>query len=135
MKASIRALVRARAGQRCEYCQLHERDSTLFSFHIDHILPKKHGGGDDPKLLAWSCHHCNLARSSNLSGRDHVTGRIVALFNPRRQSWHRHFAWDGPQVIGLTPCGRATIAVLNMNAAHRGELRQLLIKAKRLARD
>ena len=74
MKASIRALVRSRAARRCEYCRLHEDDLPLFSFHIEHILPKKHGGADDPKLLAWSCHFCNLAKSSNLSGRDTVTG-------------------------------------------------------------
>ncbi len=135
MKASTRALVRARAGQRCEYCHLHERDSPLFAFHIDHILAKKHGGTDDPKLLAWSCHHCNLAKSSNLSGRDPVTSRIVVLFNPRRQRWQRHFVWDGAQLVGLTPCGRATIAVLNINAAHRIELRQLLIEVHRLERD
>ncbi len=70
MKASIRRLVRARAGQRCEYCRLHEDDLPLFPFHIEHILPKKHGGTDNPKTLGWSCHYCNLAKSSNLSGRD-----------------------------------------------------------------
>ncbi|OAI46735.1 hypothetical protein AYO44_10850 [Planctomycetaceae bacterium SCGC AG-212-F19] len=129
MKASTRALVRARAARRCEYCRLHEDDLPLFSFHIEHILPKKHGGTDDPRSLAWSCHHCNLAKSSNLSGRDTATGRIVVLFNPRRQRWHRHFAWDGPRLVGLTSCGRATIAVFNMNVAHRIDLRQLLIEA------
>jgi hypothetical protein len=129
MKASVRALVRSRAGRRCEYCRLHEDDLPLFSFHIEHILPKKHGGTDDPKLLAWSCHFCNLAKSSNLSGRDSLTGRIVVLFNPRRQRWHRQFEWDGPRLVGLTPCGRATIAVLNINAAHRIDLREFLIEA------
>jgi hypothetical protein len=41
----------------------------------------------------------------------------------------RHFEWDGPQLVSLTPCGRATIAVLNINAAHRIDLRELLIEA------
>jgi hypothetical protein len=131
MKASIGALVRARAGQRCEYCRLHEDDLPLFSFHIEHILPKKHGGTDDPSTLAWSCHHCNLAKSSNLSGRDPATGRIVVLFNPRRQRWQRHFRWDGPRLVGLTACGRATIAVLNINMPHRIDLRDLLIAGDR----
>lgn len=131
MKASTRALVRSRAERRCEYCRLHEDDVPLFSFHIEHILPKKHGGTDDPKGLAWSCHYCNLAKSSNLSGRDSVTGRIVVLFNPRRQRWDRHFAWDGPLLTGRTPCGRATIAVFNMNARHRIELREMLIEVGR----
>src|SRR5439155_7699089 len=127
MKASTRALVRSRAEQRCAYCRLHEDDLPLFSFHVEHILPKKHGGTDDPNMLAWSCHYCNLAKSSNLSGRDTETGRIVVLFNPRRQRWHRHFRWDGPRLFGLTACGRATIAVLNINRPHRIDLRELLI--------
>jgi hypothetical protein len=54
---------------------------------------------------------------------------IVVLFNPRRQRWHRHFEWDGPRLVGLTPSGRATIAVFNINAAHRIDLRELLIQA------
>jgi hypothetical protein len=49
------------------------------------------------------------------------------LFNPRQQRWSRHFAWDGPRLVGLTPCGRATVDVLNINARHRIELRELLI--------
>jgi HNH endonuclease len=135
VKAYLRALVRSRAGQRCEYCRLHEYDLPLFSFHVEHILPKKHGGTDDAKTLAWSCHYCNLAKSSNLSGRDAETGRIVVLFNPRRQRWQRHFRWDGPRLLGLTACGRATIAVLNINRPHRIDLRQLLIASGRFPRE
>ncbi len=62
----------------------------LYSFHIEHILPRKHGGTDKPRALAWSCHHCNLAKSSNLSGRDsadeyyvgkevELTGKVVRI--------------------------------------------------------
>jgi hypothetical protein len=129
MKASTRASVRSRAGRQCEYCHLREHDVPLYTFHIEHVLPKKHGGTDDPGNLAWSCHFCNLAKASNLSGRDAATGRIVVLFNPRRQRWPRHFEWDGPRLVGRTPCGRATIAVLNINAPHRVAIRALLIEA------
>lgn len=87
MKAFTRALVRSRAAQRCEYCQLHERDLPLFPFHIEHIIARKHRGTDDPDNLAWSCHHCNLGKSSNLSGIDPKTGRVVPLFNPRQHRW------------------------------------------------
>jgi hypothetical protein len=129
MKRSVRRLVRLRAGRACEYCRLHESDQPWLSFHIEHIIAKKHHGTDEPDNLAWSCLECNAAKSSNLSGRDIVTGRVVVLFNPRRQKWNRHFAWDGPRLIGLTPCGRATVDVLNINAAHRVELRSLLIRS------
>ena len=127
MKRAVRFLVRLRAGERCEYCRLHESDFPLLTFHIDHVVAKKHHGGDDLSNLVWSCLECNLAKSSNLSGRDFVTGRVVVLFNPRRQRWDRHFAWEGAQLVGNTPCGRATIDVLNINAPHRIDLRELLI--------
>jgi hypothetical protein len=129
MKPFLRALVRSRAQQRCEYCHLHEDELPLYPFHVEHIIARKHRGGDEPRNLAWSCHECNLSKSSNLSGRDVISGRIVVLFNPRRQRWSRHFKWRGALLIGLTACGRATIDVLNINAPHRVDLRQLLIVA------
>jgi hypothetical protein len=122
--AATRRLVRARAHLRCEYCRIHEDDEP-YAFHVEHIVPHKHGGDDDPSNLAWSCQNCNLGKSSNLSGR--VEGKIVALFHPRRQSWRRHFAWRGARLVGKTQCGRATIEVLNINADDRVSLRQLLI--------
>jgi hypothetical protein len=51
----------------------------------------------------------------------------VVLFNPRGKRWSRHFAWEGAKLVGLTPCRRATIDVLNINARHRIDLRALLI--------
>jgi hypothetical protein len=41
--------------------------------------------------------------------------------------WARHFRWDGARLVGRTPAGRATIAVLEMNHADRIKLRQSLI--------
>ena len=104
-------------------------DQPLLSFHVEHIVAKKHHGSDDARNLAWACLECNLGKSSNLSGRDMVTGRVVTLFNPRRQRWLRHFEWEGARLVGLTPSGRATIDVLNINAPHRIDLRRLLILA------
>jgi HNH endonuclease len=83
MKASVRRLVRSRAVNRCEYCLLHEDDLPLFSFHVEHVIASKHGGSDDLDNLCWSCLYCNLAKSSNLSGRDPLTGRVVLLFRAR----------------------------------------------------
>lgn len=127
MNRTIRALVRSRAERRCEYCRLHESDQPLFPFHVEHVIARKHHGDNAPDNLAWSCHECNLGKSSNLSGRDLETGRVVALFHPRRQRWKRHFTWDGAALVGLTACGRVTVDVLNVNAPHRVELRELLI--------
>ena len=124
MNAATRRLVRTRAGSRCEYCRIHEDDEP-YAFHIEHIVPRKHDGGDHPSNLAWSCQSCNLGKSSNLSGW--LQGEVVALFHPRRQHWQRHFRWRGPRLVGKTKCGRATIRVLNINADDRVGLRRLLI--------
>lgn len=125
MKAATRKMVRTRAGARCEYCRIHEDDEP-YTFHLEHIVAKKHDGDDDPDNLAWSCHSCNLAKSSNLSGW--INREVIPLFHPRRQSWNRHFRWNGPLLVGKTKCGRATIQVLNINVDDRVDLRDLLIE-------
>jgi len=71
---------------------------------------------------------CNLSKSSNLSGIDIETGQTVVLFNPRTQIWSEHFAYSDAEIIGLTPTGRATVAVLNMNEPRRLQLRQELLE-------
>jgi hypothetical protein len=124
--AATRRLVQRRAGHRCEYCRIHEDDEP-FAFHIEHIIPKKHGGSDRASNLAWSCHTCNLGKGANLAGR--VRGEIIALFNPRTQRWNRHFCWRGPLLVGKTKCGQATIRVLNINSEDRVELRAILLAA------
>jgi hypothetical protein len=56
-----------------------------------------------------------------------MTKTLVPLFNPRRHKWHRHFRWDGPVLVGLTPIGRVTVAVLEINLDYRVDFRQGLI--------
>ena len=46
MDIASRELVRQRAGRRCEYCQIHE-DDELFAFHLEHVVPRKHGGSEE----------------------------------------------------------------------------------------
>jgi hypothetical protein len=123
MDRQTRQLVRERAGNQCEYCQLPQRLSPVAQLQIEHIIPRKHGGGDHHENLALACIDCNLAKSSNLAGIDAATGQTVLLFNPRAQRWDEHFAWQGALVIGLTPVGRATIQVLNMNDDDRQQVR------------
>ncbi len=63
MNTATKALVRQRAGQRCEYCQLRQEDSPLAVLHIEHVIPKKHGGSDDLENLALACIDCNLHKN------------------------------------------------------------------------
>jgi hypothetical protein len=127
MDADTRRTVRERAGDRCEYCRLPQEHAPLWRHQIEHIIPRKHRGTDDPDNPAWACVRCNLSKSSNLSGIDDETGQVVALFNPREQTWSEYFAYRGAEIVGLTPTGRATVAVLNMNEPRRLQLRQELL--------
>jgi hypothetical protein len=127
MKVALRRLVQRRAGNRCEYCRMHQDDDPVLCFHIEHIIARQHHGTDHPSNLAWSCHKCNRAKGPNLSGR--VGGETVPLFHPRRQQWTRHFRWAGPRLLGRTKTGKATVRVFNLNAAERVSLRASLIAA------
>jgi hypothetical protein len=52
----------------------------------------------------------------------------VPLFNPRRQRWSRHFAWDADFLIirGRTASGRATVVTLHLNRTELVNLRRAL---------
>ena len=115
---------RARAA--CEYCRLpHSADPLPFQF--DHIIAEQHGGQTVSENLALACLFCNKHKGPNIAGIDPQTGKMVRLFNPRRDKWHRHFRWNGPELIGRTAIGRATIRVLAINHPDNIELRAALI--------
>jgi HNH endonuclease len=126
MERALRELVWQRANSCCEYCRMPQEydDGT---FEIDHIIAVSHGGPPRASNLCLACFSCNSFKGPNLSGRDAKTKKTVTLFNPRRHSWHRHFRWDGPRLVGRTPTGRATVATLRINLDHRVAYRQELI--------
>ena len=123
MNESTRALVRQRAGNCCEYCQLPQDASPLAALHIEHIIARKHGGSDDPENLALACIDCNLRKGPNLTGIDTLTSQVTELFHPRRHRWDDHFAWSGVHVVAKTPIGRATLRVLDLNSEDQLALR------------
>jgi len=122
----IRKRVRERAGRLCEYCRIEEVQQPVVPHHVEHIIPRKHGGGNEQENLAFACYYCNLHKASNLTRIDPQTNAIVVLFNPRTQTWQEEFAMSGPIVVGLTPCGRATVRVLAMNDRERIDIRSVL---------
>jgi hypothetical protein len=123
MDAATRSLVHQRATFRCEYCRLHQDHSPLAALHVEHIRPRKHGGGDDSENLALACVDCNLHKGSNVAGYDPETGRLTELFHPRMQSWHENFERRGAMIVGRTAVGRTTVEVLRLNAEERLQLR------------
>lgn len=118
MDATLENRVRQRAGGCCEYCQLPEKCAST-PFEVDHIVAEQHGGSTTLSNLAWACFGCNRSKGPNLGGIDSKTGKKVWLFHPRRQKWRRHFRWDGSLLIGRSPVGRVTIAVLGINLPQR----------------
>ena len=115
-----------RAGAACEYCRLPHGVDPL-PFQLDHIIAEQHGGLTVSENLALTCLFCNKHKGPNIAGIDPESGRMVRLFNPRRDKWTRHFRWDGPEMIGRTAIGRATIRVLAINHPDNIELREALI--------
>lgn len=112
----LRDEITARANGFCEYC----RSNSEFSdspFDIEHIFPASEGGDNTSENLALSCHGCNLYKSSKTVGFDVNSEENVKLFNPREDAWDKHFAWAKKftVIIGLTPCGRATVETLKLN--------------------
>lgn len=123
MDSRTRVIVRERACNRCEYCQRRQETSPLFRLQIEHIIPIKHGGGNELSNLALACAECNLKKSSDLAGLDPRTKTLTPLFNPRRDQWNEHFEWDRLQIRGLTDVGRTTVRVLDLNSPERLRVR------------
>lgn len=81
---------------------------------------------DEPGNLAWSCHRCNLLKGTNLAAVDPDSSLVIRLLNPRTDAWNIHFSLRDGRIIGLTPCGRATAWLLQMNTEQRIRLRRML---------
>lgn len=118
-------MVAARAGGRCEFCHIPQEHVPYLRFWIEHLVPRQHGGGDEPENLAVSCPWCNRRKGPNLSAIDPETGEVVVLFNPRTQDWDEHFRVVDHTIVGLTAAGRATVALLAMNEERRMRVRRL----------
>ncbi len=123
MEARVRTFVRERALNRCEYCEREQATSPLIRLQIEHIIPIKHGGGDESENLALACVECNLKKSSDLAGIDPETNMLTPLFHPRRDQWEDHFTWNGLRIVGLTSVGRTTVRVLDLNSTARLRVR------------
>lgn len=113
---TLRLAVRARAGNRCEYCLSHQ-SYVMERLQVDHIIPLAKGGTNTIENLCLACELCNQHKWTYTHGVDPQTARKTVLYNPRNHSWNQHFEWteEGAQISGLTPLGRATISVLQLN--------------------
>jgi len=110
------ARIREQAGIRCGYC-LTSAAITGQPLSIEHLIPVARGGTSDEINLWLSCRRCNEYKGTQIEAWDDITKTVVSLFNPRQQKWLDHFKWsdNGTLIIGLTPCGRATVNALKLN--------------------
>jgi hypothetical protein len=90
--AAVRALVRHRAGHRCEYCLLKQEHLPFSTFQVEHIIPRKHGGDDDPTNLAMKRFKVVIA-----------IGLVAAVFIAFRQRKIRKSA-NWTTACGLSLC-------------------------------
>jgi hypothetical protein len=112
--AELRRLVIQRAAGRCEYCGLSQEGQEA-TFHIDHVIPVTADGQTVAENLALACVSCSLRKAARQTAIDPQSGKEVALYNPRRDTWREHFRWEDVYLVGLTATGRATIEALDMN--------------------
>lgn len=129
VSASVKRTVAERASHRCEYCLALEAFSPG-GYCVEHVIPASAGGSSSLENLAFACSGCNAHKYDKLRGIDPVTARSFRLFNPRRDRWARHFAWnaDTLKMDGVTGVGRATVSALKLNRPALVNLRRLLLR-------
>ena len=132
ISASLRRFVEERASYRCEYCLL-PANVAFFSHEIDHIIAQKHGGITEANNLALTCWRCNRHKGSDLGSFDPKTGEFSFLFNPRAQEWIEHFTREHLIILGVTPEGRTTVKLLQMNSQDRLTERRRLYNSSDLS--
>lgn len=126
MQKALEEEVWRRAQGRCEYCHLPQA-SVRVPFQIDHVIAEQHGGQTVSENLAVACLRCNKRKGPNLAGVSPDSGEVVRLFHPRKDDWPEHFRWDDALLSGLTPIGKATIAVLGINHPSAVAVREELL--------
>jgi hypothetical protein len=128
--AAQREEVLNRAKSLCEYCQSQENYSNS-TFEVEHILPISKAGKTVLENLAFACSGCNKFKSDRIAGFDAQSQTEVEFYNPRKDRWHEHFAWneDFTEIISKTPKGRVTIKALKLNRKNLINLRRVLILA------
>jgi hypothetical protein len=100
-----------------------EDDPILPGPHVDHVIAIKHGGPDQLENLACACYRCNGCKGTDLATLK-SDGKLVRLFDPRRQVWHEHFSLRKDcLIVGITEIGVATARLLAMNDVARVTLR------------
>lgn len=123
---ALRRQIYEQANGRCEYCRIPDRDGFI-SHEIDHIIAEKHGGETVVDNLCLSCWLCNRRKGTDVASYDPESGALIALFHPRHEVWSEHFGLKDAYIEPLTPQGRVTVKILQLNERRRIDERKILI--------
>lgn len=124
IRVELQRQIRDRFCECCAYFRTAEF-LTAMTFEFEHIRPLAVGGETVFENLCFACPACNRYKGNRQTAIDPESSEMVALFHPQEQVWQEHFAWSegATEIKGLTACGRATIAALQMN-------RKALVRAR-----
>jgi hypothetical protein len=128
VSSRLRQEVVKRAEGQCEYC-LFPQDASFLPFEVEPISAEKHGGETSLENLALASAFRNRFKGTDLGSLDPQTGNLTPFFKSRTQSWNDHFQLEGAQVVPVTPEGRVTIAILQINPPDRIAERERLLAA------
>lgn len=80
-----RVAIYLRDGWKCVYCQMCLKNVPAAWRHLDHVLPRAHGGGNDATNLVTCCAVCNGAKGDltldQFTDSKRIVARIVAALN------------------------------------------------------
>lgn len=132
IKKDLDTKLRRQAKNRCGYC-LNPQELLPYKLEIEHIFPQSLGGKSIEENLWLACRECNAHKAAKIKAIDNLTGKTVKLFNPRTQKWREHFEFsqDNTQIIGKTPCGRATVESLQINNFYQTTARSIWVEMNR----
>jgi hypothetical protein len=127
--AALRLRIAEQSRERCGYC-LTSAVVSGTRLEIDHLIPIARGGPTEEWNLWLACSDCNDRKCDQMYAVDPESKRSVKLFNPRLQSWNRHFAWaqNGTLIVGRTATGRDTVEALRLNRSHLVRSREVWVR-------
>jgi HNH endonuclease len=84
------------------------------------VIAEKHGGTTVEANLAFTCWRCNRHKGPDLASIDPDAGVFCQLFDPCAQRWRDRFVLREGVIVGVTPEGRATARLLQLNTGRAG---------------
>lgn len=87
----IREQILQRDQHTCQYCG--QEANT-----VDHIIPRKHGGDDDPQNLVACCNKCNMAKGGRFFDEPKTLRTVPGAFTPDNVRVQHYAGHDGHEM-------------------------------------